>query len=91
MLLWELREGGYFKAFSSSDSMHPDSLQSISLGSHDLLPSSVNFHLDYHEFTLDPNQELAALVRVDPQRFGLFLRIYYTFAHDCKHFQITIC
>jgi hypothetical protein len=69
MLLWELRDGAYIKAFSSSGSafLDPDLLQVVPLGFPDL-PPPVKFHITFHEFTVDLRQELVVLVEVDRNR-----------------------
>ncbi|CAE6430324.1 unnamed protein product [Rhizoctonia solani] len=66
MSLWELREGNYVVAFSStSKAWGPDSIQVTPL---DLLetPQPVTFSCTFSEFTPDFEQELVALVKTDP-------------------------
>lgn len=82
-MLWELREGAYVTAFPSPASRgQSDSFRLIPLGSPTLLPPAVNFHTDFHEFTLDLKQELAVLVAVDTGRCGSFYSSHSNVTHQ---------
>ncbi|KAG8709862.1 hypothetical protein FRC11_005144 [Ceratobasidium sp. 423] len=73
MLLWELREGFYIKAFSHSQERLADALQFIPLDSETLDPPPLLFDFTFDEFTVDPGQELIACVS---KNLGLFTHIH---------------
>ncbi|CAE6432271.1 unnamed protein product [Rhizoctonia solani] len=67
MSLWELREGNYVVAFSSTPSAQwgPDSIQATHIDSLETsLP--ITFPISFSEFTLDYEQELVVLVKTNP-------------------------
>ncbi|KAL5641728.1 hypothetical protein ACGC1H_002004 [Rhizoctonia solani] len=68
MLLWELREGFYIRAFSSEDGLFSDTLQFIPLDSK--IPDSppLSFDFTFNEFTTDPGQGLFAILSRSMQR-----------------------
>ncbi|KAH7345505.1 hypothetical protein B0J17DRAFT_640125 [Rhizoctonia solani] len=67
MSLWELREGNYVVAFSSTSSQAwgPDSIQITPIDPLET-PQPVTFSTVFSEFTPDFEQELVALIKTDP-------------------------
>ncbi|KAJ1311914.1 hypothetical protein OPQ81_010374 [Rhizoctonia solani] len=66
MLLWELREGFYIKAFSQLNGQIPDALQFIPLDPETPDPLPLMFEFRFSEFTADPGQGLVAIISRDP-------------------------
>ncbi|KAG8761103.1 hypothetical protein FRC11_014385 [Ceratobasidium sp. 423] len=68
-LLWELREGSYTVAFSSTPDtlLDPDTLW-VSPFDHPGDPNPVAFRDHFHAFTSDLEQDLVALLKVDPDQ-----------------------
>ncbi|KAH7337140.1 hypothetical protein B0J17DRAFT_666404 [Rhizoctonia solani] len=65
ILLWELREGSFVSAYSTSRGRkQPDAIQVIPLDSQEL-PKPMKFELIFHEFTIDLSQKLVVLAVVD--------------------------
>lgn len=94
ILLWELREGAFVKAFASTRPRVADSIQVIPLVSPEL-PTPIKFQDPFHEFTLDLGQQLIALVAVDLARFVLpwyskpLLTLFNNFRPTCA--RINFC
>ncbi|CAE6508322.1 unnamed protein product [Rhizoctonia solani] len=77
MSIWELREGIYGMAFSSTSevSLGLDSLQMVPIDLADA-PDSITFWSNFHDFTYDSEQELVVLLSTDPDdnsRFAIKL------------------
>ncbi|KAH7345504.1 hypothetical protein B0J17DRAFT_640113 [Rhizoctonia solani] len=68
MLLWELREGFYIRAFSRCEERFSDALQLVPLDSEIPVPPPLTFNFTFNEFTADPGQELLAMLSRDPER-----------------------
>ncbi|CAE6437538.1 unnamed protein product [Rhizoctonia solani] len=68
MLLWELREGFYIRAFSQAGGRFPDSIQFIPLDSGILVHPPLIFDFTFNEFTADPEQKLLAILSRGPHR-----------------------
>ncbi|CAE6447894.1 unnamed protein product [Rhizoctonia solani] len=68
MLLWELREGFYIRAFSRFEERFSDALQLIPLDSTIPVPLPLTFEFTFNEFTADPRQELLAMLSRDTKR-----------------------
>ncbi|CAE6445307.1 unnamed protein product [Rhizoctonia solani] len=66
MLLWELREGFYIAAFSQSEGHLADALRFTPLDSETSDPPLLLFNFTFNEFTVDPGQELVAILSMDP-------------------------
>ncbi|CAE6528344.1 unnamed protein product [Rhizoctonia solani] len=60
MKCWQMYEGHWASGFSHHRD-RPDSLQTINLDS-STLPPPVDFQTEYDQFTVDPNQQLVALL-----------------------------
>jgi hypothetical protein len=68
MLLWELREGFYVKAFSQSRGQFADALQFVPLDHETPDPPPLMFDFVFSEFTTDPAQDLIAMISGDPNQ-----------------------
>ncbi|CAE6508304.1 unnamed protein product [Rhizoctonia solani] len=68
MLLWEMREGLYIRAFSRSEGRFSDALQLIPLDQKIPDPPLLTFDFTFNEFTADPGQALIAILSRDPDR-----------------------
>ncbi|CUA77152.1 Ubiquitin carboxyl-terminal hydrolase 28 [Rhizoctonia solani] len=69
MLLWELREGFYIRAFSRSAlGLFSDTIQFTPLDTELPDPPPLSFDFTFNEFTADPAQELLAILSRGPQR-----------------------
>ncbi|KAG8753068.1 hypothetical protein FRC11_007746 [Ceratobasidium sp. 423] len=68
MLLWEMREGLYIRAFSRSEGRFSDALQIIPLDRGIPDPPLLTFDFTFNEFTPDPGQGLVAILSRDPDR-----------------------
>jgi hypothetical protein len=66
MLLWELREGFYIRAFSQIGGRFADSIQFIPLDSGFPEHPPLFFDFTFNEFTADPRQELLAILSRGP-------------------------
>ncbi|CAE6445176.1 unnamed protein product [Rhizoctonia solani] len=65
ILLWELREGSFVSAYSTSRGRkEPDAIQVVPLDGHEL-PKPITFERTFHEFTIDLSQKLVILAVVD--------------------------
>ncbi|CAE6442040.1 unnamed protein product [Rhizoctonia solani] len=73
MLLWELREGFYVKAFSQSDGRLADALHFIPLDHVTPDRPPLLFDFKFNEFTVDPGQGLVAIMS---SNLGLFTTIH---------------
>ncbi|CAE6490018.1 unnamed protein product, partial [Rhizoctonia solani] len=68
ILLWELREGSFISAYSTTrDPKLADAIQVVQLDVQQL-PKPIKFGLNFHEFTLDLSQELVVLAVADLPR-----------------------
>ncbi|CAE6373707.1 unnamed protein product [Rhizoctonia solani] len=68
ILLWELREGSFISAYSTTRGPKlADALQVVPLDTQQL-PKPIEFGLNFDEFTLDLSQELVVLAVVDLPR-----------------------
>ncbi|KAG8730316.1 hypothetical protein FRC10_002867, partial [Ceratobasidium sp. 414] len=68
MHLWELRDGMFAKAYSFNDfDLEANAMGLFPLGIDGSHPR-VDFRVTFHEFTLDPSQDLVALAAVNPQK-----------------------
>ncbi|CEL60282.1 hypothetical protein RSOLAG1IB_09506 [Rhizoctonia solani AG-1 IB] len=70
MLLWELREGFYIRAFSQIGGRFADSIQFIPLDSGFPEHPPLFFDFTFNEFTADPRQELLAILSRGPHGDG---------------------
>jgi hypothetical protein len=69
ILLWELREGSFISAYSTTRRPKlADAIQVVPLNAQGL-PKPIKFGIEFHEFTLDLSQELVVLAVVDLPRF----------------------
>ncbi|KAG8777524.1 hypothetical protein FRC12_000327 [Ceratobasidium sp. 428] len=85
MSLWELRDGAFAKAFSTSGSdMEADSVLITSLNA-ERNKTRISFGVVFNEFTLDSNQDLIVLAGVGPQPTPQDL------AHTTSQGWIRIC
>ncbi|KDN43298.1 hypothetical protein RSAG8_06265, partial [Rhizoctonia solani AG-8 WAC10335] len=89
MLLWELREGFYIKAYSqSAGGRNANALQFIPLDAKSSDPPPLLFNFTFDKFTADPGQELVAVLSQDDLRTHIHVHLCSSMtglAHPLAH------